>query len=134
MAIISALLVRVENLVLALPLSVVDEIANDIEAVKETPQGNVLLLRGEVLPVYELGALLGIGTNLKNNHIVVIRNGQRKVALLVEETVGKQEIVIKPLKSRFIPRFVDGATLLGDGTISLVLNTSALLEGNLNVK
>jgi len=129
MAIISALLVKVHGLVLALPLSVVEEISNDVEAVKETPQGKVLLLRGELLPVYSVANLLNLSESEQNNHIVVIRNGQKKAALLVAETVGKQEIVIKPLKSRFVPRYVDGATLLGDGTISLVVNTSMLLEG-----
>jgi len=54
MAIISALLVKVNGLIFALPLSVVEEISNDVEAVKETPQGNVLLLRGELLPVYSV--------------------------------------------------------------------------------
>ena len=130
MAIISALLVKVHGLILALPLSVVEEISNDVEAVKETPQGKVLLLRGELLPVYSVANLLNLPENEQNNHIVVIRNGQKKAALLVAETVGKQEIVIKPLKSRFVPRYVDGATLLGDGTISLVVNTSMLLEGH----
>jgi len=42
MAIISALLVKVKGLIFALPLSVVEEISNDVEGVKETPQGNVL--------------------------------------------------------------------------------------------
>jgi len=130
MAIISALLVKVNGLIFALPLSVVEEISNDVEAVKETPQGKVLLLRGELLPVYSVAGLLSLPENEQNNHIVVIRNGQNKAALLVAETVGKQEIVIKPLKSRFVPRYVDGATLLGDGTISLVVNTSMLLEGH----
>lgn len=134
MAIISALLVKVNGLIFALPLSVVEEISNDVEAVKETPQGNVLLLRGELLPVYSVAGLLNLPDNGQNNHIVVIRNGQKKAALLVAETVGKQEIVIKPLKSRFVPRYVDGATLLGDGTIGLVVNTSMLLEGHNNVK
>jgi len=130
MAIISALLVKVNGLIFALPLSVVEEISNGVEAVKETPQGKVLLLRGELLPVYSVAGLLSLPENEQNNHIVVIRNGQNKAALLVAETVGKQEIVIKPLKSRFVPRYVDGATLLGDGTISLVVNTSMLLEGH----
>jgi two-component system chemotaxis sensor kinase CheA len=134
MAIISALLVKVNGLIFALPLSVVEEISNDVEAVKETPQGNVLLLRGELLPVYSVTDLLNLPDNGQNNHIVVIRNGQKKAALLVAETVGKQEIVIKPLKSRFVPRYVDGATLLGDGTIGLVITTSMLLEGHNNVK
>lgn len=134
MAIISALLVKVNGLIFALPLSVVEEISNDVLAVKETPQGNVLLLRGELLPVYSVAGLLNLPDDGQNNHIVVIRNGQKKAALLVAETVGKQEIVIKPLKSRFVPRYVDGATLLGDGTIGLVINTSMLLEGHNNVK
>ncbi|WP_018962635.1 chemotaxis protein CheA [Coprothermobacter platensis] len=134
MAIISALLVKVQDLVFALPLSVVEEISNDVDAVKETPQGDVLLLRGELLPVYSLSKLLKLQGDNKNNHIIVIKNGQKKAALLVAETVGKQEIVIKPLKSRFVPRYVDGATLLGDGTISLVINISSLLEGYANVR
>jgi len=50
------------------------------------------------------------------------------------EQLANREIVIKPLKSRFVPRYVDGATLLGDGTIGLVVNTSMLLEGHNNVK
>jgi two-component system chemotaxis sensor kinase CheA len=134
MAIISALLVKVQDLVFALPLSVVEEISNDVDAVKETPQGDVLLLRGELLPVYSLSKLLKLQGDNKNNHIIVIKNGQKKAALLVAETVGKQEIVIKPLKSRFVPRYVDGATLLGDGTISLVINISSLLEEYANVR
>jgi len=105
-----------------------------LKVLKKHRKETCFLLRGELLPVYSVAGLLNLPDNGQNNHIVVIRNGQKKAALLVAETVGKQEIVIKPLKSRFVPRYVDGATLLGDGTIGLVVNTSMLLEGHNNVK
>ncbi|NPV88224.1 chemotaxis protein CheA [Coprothermobacteraceae bacterium] len=128
MAIISALLVRVGSEVYALPLSVVEEITDAAKALQKTPQGDLLIIRGEILPVWSLGSVLQATETEGERHFVIVKHGQKKVAIAVNETVGKQEIVIKPLRSRFVPQFVDGATILGDGTVSLVLNISALLE------
>ena len=130
LAIIQALLVRAADSVYALP------VINTTETI-ELPEGDiktiqkkrVIILRGEVIPVKSLAELLkkpGPGGEIRT--LVIAETGDRKVALEIDSVIGQQEVAIKSLGD-FIKyaRGFSGVTILGDGSISLIVDVQALL-------
>ncbi len=130
LAIIQALLVGARGQVFAMPLSAVDEVMSPDEVQLDTvDSAPVVVLRdGTIAPVYPLDALLGVGGQMlrdpqEGEHIVLTDTGGQKRALLVEEMLGRREIVIKPLSRMFRNvRGLGGATVLGDGNVALILD------------
>ena len=93
----------------------------------------MLLARDEVLPILRMRALVGLPAYLAPSaidleHVIVLDVGERRAALVIDELVGQDEIVVKQYQA---PRtglpFFGGATLLGDGTPSLIVDVSSLL-------
>ncbi|MDK2784236.1 MAG: two-component system, chemotaxis family, sensor kinase CheA [Bacillota bacterium] len=140
LAIIQALLVKSGTETYALPLENVEEIQVVRTAdLKKVRGRDVLLLRGEVVPLVNLRALLGGETAGEGEEeevpVVVIRSGER-AGLVVDGLVGQREIVIKSL-GRFLGNVpgIGGATILGDGRVVLILDTGgvlALAEGRMD--
>ncbi|MDH5654395.1 MAG: chemotaxis protein CheW [Spirochaetia bacterium] len=132
LAIVSAIIVKIQNEEYAFPLS---DVVETIRVTKEdvtTLQGrDIINLRGDILPVYNLSTVLGLPPRayLDEFPIIVANSGIRKVGFIVDEMIGKQEIVIKTLEKNF--RAVSGlvgACLMGDGSIVMVLDIMGLLE------
>ena len=92
----------------------------------EVPQsGEIFRLRGEVLPVFRLNRMFGISGGIDDptkGLLVVLHDGERRFGLLVDELLGQQQLVAKPLGD--IPRIqgVSGGAILGDGTVGLILD------------
>jgi two-component system chemotaxis sensor kinase CheA len=134
LAIVSALIVRVNIHVFALPLSSVSEaIAFDENAVRNVDGREVITLRGSTLPVCRLGVMLGIGPRNdpqnRRRFVVVVALGNRRLGLVVDHLFGQEDIVIKPLgRSLATVRGFAGATELGDQRVGLVLDAAALIE------
>jgi len=132
LAIIRALLFRVEQRLYALPLNTVAEITRTTEeAIHEVEQYEVLQLRNDVLPLLRLGPAPPSGpeSGRRKVFVLVISRGDRKFGLIVDELVGEEELVIKALDDRSITTdLVSGAAILGDGRVVLILNLIALLE------
>ena len=64
--------------------------------------------------------------------MVIIRKGEKIAALMVDEFIGQQEIVLKSLGSYLINQFaISGATILGDGQVALIIDTNALMKWKL---
>ncbi|MGB9792889.1 MAG: chemotaxis protein CheA, partial [Thermacetogeniaceae bacterium] len=132
LAIIQALLVSVGKEQYAIPLSSIDEttfiLPEDIKTVKNQ---EVMLLRGTVLPLLRLEKLLDVPTDGRNNEelfVVVVRKGERRFGLVVDQLVGQQEIVIKSLGQLLNGiRGIAGATILGNGQVSLILDVNSLV-------
>lgn len=132
LAIIQALLVSVGDEQYAIPLSSIDETTfvqpEDIKTVKNQ---EVMLLRGAVLPLLRLEKLLDIPASERNNEelfVVVVRKGERRFGLVVDQLVGQQEIVIKSLGQLLSGiRGIAGATILGNGQVSLILDVNGLI-------
>ena len=136
LAIIQALLVASTEQVFALPLSAVDEIYGQDAARVTTVDGHpvVVLHDGEVVPLWRLDALLVGGAARtsppdESDQIVVMRAGDEARAVAVRRLVGRQEIVIKPLPKLLagVPAFA-GATVLGDGSVALILDPRTLFD------
>ena len=94
-------------------------------------QGRVLRVRGEYVPVISLRQTFSIGEELDPTAsiAVILESEGRKAALLIDALVGQQQVVVKNLEANYrrIPG-VSGATILGDGSVALILDVSALLR------
>jgi len=94
-------------------------------------QRRALHLRGEVLPVLPLGEVLGAAGALpiEEGVLVVVENAGRRAALAVDALLGQQQVVVKNLETNFrrVPGLA-GATILGSGTVGLILDVEALVQ------
>jgi two-component system chemotaxis sensor kinase CheA len=131
LAIIKALLFRVDQRLYAIPLSSVVEITRVRESeINTVGSHEVTQLRDAVLTVVRLGSRNEPDeTTPKRMFMVVIRLGERKFGLIVDNLMGEEELVIKPLDNQVVAtELVSGASMLGDGTVVLILNLSAVVE------
>ena len=95
-------------------------------------QGQVIRVRGEYLPVISLGGVFDTGSATEDGSViaVIIEADGGKAALLVDELVGQQQVVVKNLEANYRRvAGISGATILGDGSVALILDVSALLRG-----
>ena len=133
LAIIQALLVLSSGHTYAIPLGAVTEVlAYDDLPVGTVDLHPVLTLRdGRVVPLDTLDAVVGLEEELRSpvrsRNIVLLEWGEMARAIGVDGLVGRQEIVIKPLSGLFAGvRGLSGATVLGDGSVALIIDPRAL--------
>jgi two-component system, chemotaxis family, sensor kinase CheA len=134
LAIVRALLARVENETYSIPLAHVSETVELAPDVLKTVKGReVLLGRDEVLPLLRLRDLVGLPpyrrtSDIDLEQVIVIDLGDRRAGLVIDELTGQEEIVVKQYDAvRDGLPFFGGATLLSDGTPSLIVDVSSLL-------
>jgi two-component system chemotaxis sensor kinase CheA len=127
--IIKSLLVSMGGRLFAIPIHSVLEIVSGDEAQISLVSGEeVLILRGNTIPLINLGEVLGIQTQ-KVGFVVVVLTGNRRVAMAVEDMLGDEEVVIKPLGKFFGDvEGISGATITGDGSIVLILDPVGLVR------
>jgi two-component system chemotaxis sensor kinase CheA len=134
LSIISAMLLRVENEKYAIPLSSIVETAVIQNDKIRNIQGNVFIdYRHNVIPLISLTQVFGIpiheDANVTETEIVVIKKGEKLAALIVNEFIGQQEIVLKSLGKYLSDVFaISGATILGDGQVALIIDTNAFIK------
>jgi two-component system, chemotaxis family, sensor kinase CheA len=132
LAIIKALMFWVERRLYAIPLNAVSQIARTFESeVHQVDNYEVLQLRNQVLPLLRLGRAPepGADRNLRKLFILVITVGEKKYGLAVDALEGEEELVIKALDDQtFSTDLVNGASILGDGKVVLILNLPAVVE------
>jgi two-component system chemotaxis sensor kinase CheA len=134
LAIIQALLVRVGEDSYTIPLANVEETLRvthqEISLVEDT---EVMHLRGRTLPIFRLSVLFNLHstqpTEQQNCFVVVVNTGNQKVGLMVDALLGQEEVVIKPLVDYLHEQnCFSGATIIGDGRISLILDVYELIN------
>ncbi|WP_026515411.1 chemotaxis protein CheA [Butyrivibrio sp. LB2008] len=131
LAIIQALMVIVGEEKYAIPLdsiqSIEDVSPSDLKLVENK---EVINLRGSVTPIIRLNEVLDTeSTKSPEDDMVVViaRKGDQQIGLVIDELMGQQEIVIKPLgKYTNKCKLISGATILGDGEIALILDTNSI--------
>ena len=131
LAIIQALMVIIGEEKYAIPLdsiqSIEDVSPSDIKFVENK---EVINLRGSVLPLIRLNKVLETESTKDPNEdmvVVIARKGDQQAGLVIDELMGQQEIVIKPLgKYTNKCKLISGATILGDGEIALILDTNSI--------
>jgi two-component system chemotaxis sensor kinase CheA len=131
LALIPALLVRLKQQIFAIPLSNVVHIAHLSElTLKHVGQEEVAIIHEEVIPVASWQLIFeAAGYSPKEGYVVVLQIGGIKRALIVEEVLGNQEIVVKPLTGVMQGiRSLAGATVLGDGRVALIIDPRTLYE------
>jgi two-component system chemotaxis sensor kinase CheA len=133
LAIIQALLIQVHEETYAIPLGSIDSTINITPAdIRTIQQQEVILLRGQIIPLVRLGRKLGImeAADFEDSqelYVVIVQAGDNKIGLLVDSLVGQQEIVIKSLGNILTGiKQIAGATILGDGQVVLILDVNAL--------
>ena len=131
LAIIKALLFRVSDRLYAIPLASVMEIARASSAdIHCVDQHEVMRLRDQLLTLVRMNRLVKRGPVAMSRKIfiVVIAVGDRKFGLIVDRLVGEEELVIKALDDDIAStELVSGASILGDGSVVLILNLSAVV-------
>ena len=132
LAIIEGMIVRVGEQIFTLPLlSILEALRPTAEQVKRLKQkGELVDIRGEFVPLVRLHERLGISTAVKDPSaglVVVVQHGNRKHGLMVDEIVDQRPVVIKNLEDNFVQiPGLSGATILGDGAISFILDVPSL--------
>lgn len=128
--IIQALLVKIGDETLAISLGFIDRVIDYKEdKIKSTNGKEVIIYRDSVIPLIRLNERLEIKSNETDKKFVIIVNvGDKTVGLLVDSLLGQQEIVIKPLGKTLkeLNEYI-GATILGNGLVTLILDVGALI-------
>ncbi|MBI5029106.1 MAG: Hpt domain-containing protein [Chloroflexi bacterium] len=140
LAVMRALLVKTNGETFAIPQSSVAQILRverkEIETVGAEP---VLRVSGRVYPVHRLGELMNLkqaaDTSLERIPVLIVNTGTEQIALVVEQLLTGREIVIKTLGNHLRQvQGVAGATLMGDGTVVLIVNPMDLLTPQVQVE
>jgi len=132
LAIIQGLLVRVGTEVYAIPItSVIDSHRIKPSEIKIIDNYEVFNVRKDVISLLRLNRLFGIPSDEVTgyHYVVVVGSGDKKMGLIVDSLIGEEDVVIKPLKDRYTASpGIAGATILGDGKVSLIIDVSQLLD------
>lgn len=134
LSIISAMLIRIGNEKYAIPLSSILETASiKNDAVRNVHGSRMIDYRNNVLPLVSLAEVFSVpNPDTKSGEeleIIIIRKGEKMAALIVDEFLGQQEIVLKSL-GKYLTNIlaISGATILGDGQVALIIDTNALIK------
>ena len=132
LAIIQGLLVKVGTEIYAIPItSVIDSHRIKPEEIKMIDNYEVFNVRQDVVSLIRLNRLFRIPTEETGEYhfIVIVGSGDKKMGLMVDSLIGEEDVVIKPLKDKYTNSpGIAGATILGDGTVSLIIDVSQLLD------
>jgi len=136
LAILDGQLAKVGSETYVFPLvSIVESIQVDKSLVKGIAgQTELYKLRDSYIPVIRLHQKLGIHdarTDLEEGLLVVVEDGGKRAGIFVDDLLGQQQVVIKSLESNFMKiKSIAGATILGDGTVSLILDVTETLASH----
>jgi two-component system chemotaxis sensor kinase CheA len=136
LAILDGMSIKVGEEIYILPLGyVVESLQPDPADVKEiTGQGRVIKVRGEYLPLIPLYQMFDIEpcfTDPSQGIVVILESEGKKAALFIDDLVGQQQVVVKNLESNYRKvAGISGATILGDGGVSLIIDVAALLRSS----
>ncbi|AMN46374.1 chemotaxis protein CheA [Steroidobacter denitrificans] len=134
LAIIDGFLVGVGRSSFVIPLDLVEECVELTQDERAAAVGHRYIdLRGSTLPFIRLRELLGIpGVEAKRESIVVVRCGEQRAGIVVDELLGELQAVIKPLSKIFSGlQGISGSTILGSGEIALILDVGGMIERSL---
>lgn len=131
LAIIEGTIVRVNGEVFTIPMDFVVEFfkphPQHLKTVEEREE--LINVRGEFLPLIRLDKVFMLGDVPSQPQLVAILRGNKKFGLVIDEVLGEQRVVIKSLEKNFRSiKGIAGATVLGDGSISLVIDIAGLEE------
>ncbi|WP_121626178.1 chemotaxis protein CheA [Poseidonibacter antarcticus] len=141
LAILDGLDIAVSDQKYILPLSsIVESLQPTSDMIKKIGDGtqDLLMLREEFIPVVRIHQLFGLKKsfeNLEDGMLIVVKSGNTKVALSIDEFLNQHQVVVKPLDKNF--RSVQGigaATVRGDGSIGLILDVVGIINAQINIE
>lgn len=138
LAIVDGMELAVGDTLFTLPITSIQQnfkVSEDITLVTDTNGSEMVLIRGDCLPILRLHQLYDIPTqvtDLTQGILIQISNGNKSACLFVDELLGEQQVVVKPFPP-FFNKYpikqagLSGCSILGDGSISLILDGNNLL-------
>ncbi|MCI2047903.1 MAG: chemotaxis protein CheA [Faecalibacterium sp.] len=139
LAIVDGMNLSVGNTLFTLPINTIRQsfrLATQKQITYDTAGTEMILLRGECMPVIRLYQHFGLEpqhTELSDGILIMVESNGKKACLFADELLGEYQVVVKPFPS-FLHQFnlkdqgLSGASILGDGSISLILDANSLLE------
>lgn len=130
LVIIQSLIIKTSGKLFAIPINAIEEVVEiNRQKIIKISDEDVINLRNNALPVSYLERVFEFGEEPKNfNFLVVLRVGEKKVGIVVEEVIGYNDIVIKSMGRYIRTRGIAGATQIGEGKLILVLDPTGILE------
>jgi two-component system, chemotaxis family, sensor kinase CheA len=134
LAIIQGLLVKVGQEVYSIPIaSVLESQRIKMNEISTIDNYEVLNVRNEVISILRLSRLFNIRETVLAQDdycfIVIVGSQEKKIGIMVDSLIGEEDVVIKPLRDQFTNSpGIAGASILGDGSVSLIIDVSQLLE------
>ncbi len=134
LAILDGMIVKVGDAAYTIPtVSIRESLKIEKSSIIKDPNGNeMIMIRGQCYPVLRLHHIFNVETDtnlLEEGIIVVVENEANSVCLFADTLVGEQQVVIKALP-QYLKKVngISGCTLLGDGSISLIIDISSLIN------
>jgi two-component system chemotaxis sensor kinase CheA len=132
LAIIQGLLVRVGPEIYSIPItSVIESLRIKPEEIRRIDNYEVFNIRNDVVSLLRLNRLFGIKSEENSDYhfIVIVGTAEKKMGFMVDSLIGEEDVVIKPLRDQYTNSpGIAGASILGDGSVSLIIDVSQLLE------
>lgn len=143
LAIVNALIVGAKREGFAIPIGDIAEVIKfTTKGIHRVNDQDVIELRGEPLPLYYLdslthsieltgadGAVVAEETQMDKGFVVVVREGSGAMGLVVDELLGQEEVVVKPVTGMFeYNKAISGATITGDGKVHMILDVPYLMK------
>jgi len=132
LAIIQGLLVRVGKEVYSIPIAnVIESQCIHREDISKIDNYEIMNVRNEVISVLRLSRLFNIKSAVDSDetYVVIVGTQEKKIGVIVDALIGEEDVVIKPLRDQFTNSpGIAGASILGDGSVSLIIDVSQLLE------
>ncbi|MFW5807085.1 MAG: chemotaxis protein CheA, partial [Spirochaetota bacterium] len=132
LAIIQGLLVRVGTERYAIPItSVIESHRIRPSEIRLLDNYEVFNVREDVVSLIRLNRLFGIEADGEREYyfVVIVGTGEKRIGLLVDSLIGEEDVVIKPLRDHYTNApGIAGANITGDGTVSLIIDVSQLLD------
>lgn len=134
LAILDGQLIQVGKQTFIVPLvSIVESLQPDMSLINHVAGGcDVFRLRDEYIPIIKLWEVFGAepsSREMSDSLLVVVEVGSAKVAIVVDDLLGQQQVVIKSMETNYKKvAGISGATILGDGTVSLILDITDLVQ------
>jgi len=131
LSIIDGLLVEVAKKQYVIPISSIEKLYPLPEADRNKIFNEVISLGEEQFPVIDLQKVFKTPSTNEKQHIVQVKYENKKIGLIVDDVIGEYQTVVKPLgKLLKSQEIISGASIMGDGSISMVIDTNRLIHNN----
>jgi two-component system, chemotaxis family, sensor kinase CheA len=136
LAIVDGMLIKAGNSIYTIPVTYIRESikVKQEQLIKDTENNELIMIRGECYPVLRLHKLYNLKsavTGIEGGIVIITECDQSKLCIFADELLGEQQVVVKALPA-YIKKVngISGCTLLGNGSISLILDVAGLVKSN----